>query len=375
MTDIVLAIPELGRHDYGHHRDLAQMRDEIVQMGHQCITLAKYDHPPDKGVVPWFSVPLHLDRNAKSSAIELHYFLELESKVKPRLVFIYNCSIERAYRFANVSLMHPETHFVLNILHFHDLSNFTSELAGWLPTDNLTLTTETSAGIAKVNKLGFLWQLELLPYYVPHLPYQPLDAPLHKDTVLLFGSANPTRGCRFALKALRKAVARSTLDATITIKSEVAQSRLSYQTLFQNELRCLSDLEIQFSDEWLDDERLSSLFLRSRFVIIPYSPEQFRYQLSGNFIHSLLSGAIPLVIDGTWMASELTSLNLSGLVAENSVAGLAKSFVYAIENEVQIRSQILELKNDLHKRYLRSDLPTFLISRILRAGGKDQLSE
>jgi hypothetical protein len=55
-------------------------------------------------------------------------------------------------------------------------------------------------------------------------------------------------------------------------------------------------------------------FNTADIVLLPYDPKVYHSATSGIFVEAILAGAIPVVRDGTWMASELKRYGLDSFI-------------------------------------------------------------
>ncbi len=67
--------------------------------------------------------------------------------------------------------------------------------------------------------------------------------------------------------------------------------------------------------EVLSREEYIQQMLAADFILLPYDPIQYRSSSSGIFVEGVISGAIPLVTAGTWMAEELKKHHLPELIS------------------------------------------------------------
>jgi hypothetical protein len=83
-------------------------------------------------------------------------------------------------------------------------------------------------------------------------------------------------------------------------------------------------------------------------LLLPYDSEIYRERTSGVFVEAICAGKIPFVTQGTWMATELISYNLSELIIDWTKNNVFESMFTIADNTIT-RRKIMTMRD----RYLK----------------------
>lgn len=83
--------------------------------------------------------------------------------------------------------------------------------------------------------------------------------------------------------------------------------------------------------------------LAADFILLPYDPVQYRSSTSGIFVEAVISGAIPLVTAGTWMAEELKAHHLPELISSFAPQDFSEE-LYHIAHQSSVRERLNKMK-------------------------------
>ena len=98
----------------------------------------------------------------------------------------------------------------------------------------------------------------------------------------------------------------------------------------------------------LSEQDYYSMFAEVDFVLLPYDSRIYAESTSGVFVEAIAQNCMPVVTDGTWMASELSKYGLNSLIItfdEQLVQTLTK-----LRQDASIKEKILQMSRD-YRRY------------------------
>lgn len=361
---LVVAIPELGADNFGHHDDLvAAVRTIEREYQTQGLVLTHATRPGSALELPWFTEDRHADRRGLLFFEEMRRYLEAQPSRPAVCTFVYNCDRSRLNQLVFLATRFPNFMFVANLLFPGDWAR--KSWRGDNPR-NVLLTSELDTTLALLRRDYPGIKSEKLPLYVPQLsrvePTVGLKDSKPKSQLLLLGSRDPKRGYQLALNALgrRKDILR--LVDSITAKIGAKDDGAWVVRMTNKKLGQFGESEIEFVEGHVDALRLSKILESSSIVILPYSPRDFRYQASGMFMHALQFNVIPIVLNGTWMAQELRWLGLTELIAQDSAKSLASVIGYVLNNQATVRTKVDAVSHLIKLRYDRQSFLKFLSS-------------
>lgn len=102
-------------------------------------------------------------------------------------------------------------------------------------------------------------------------------------------------------------------------------------------------VKIELIDDVLSREDYINLLHTVDIILLPYDPILYRLQTSGIFTESVCAGKIPLVREGTWMASELRKHGLETLILDWESPNVF-SQITEITNNLVIREKLATLQ-------------------------------
>ncbi len=179
---------------------------------------------------------------------------------------------------------------------------FKGHLYKWLyklvPGRFVTMTD--SEIIQKELQTFFQRPVQLLP--IPHTENSARNAPSARDEFLWWPGADPRLGK--GLDVIQRVVEQNS--------GKLVVSRLAKSYIFSEKTK----MDLEFVPPYLSREEYWSLLKKARFVLLPHDPGVYAGSTSGIFVEAIVSGARPLVRDGTWMAHELQRFGLAELISD-----------------------------------------------------------
>ena len=168
-----------------------------------------------------------------------------------------------------------------------------------LGKNHVKLLTDSEL-LAGIQSNLFKSKIHLVP--IPHTCITPMKKD-NPDKILLWwpgGSIREAKGLKYVQKLV--------LD--LNPKFQLILARKA-KPLFNNQIK-----HINFIETTLRRKEYEMWMHRVDFVLLPYLPSVYHSSTSGIFVETVVSGAIPLTIDGTWMAHELKKHHLSELILD-----------------------------------------------------------
>ncbi|MFN0065373.1 MAG: hypothetical protein ACKVOH_03970 [Chlamydiales bacterium] len=102
-------------------------------------------------------------------------------------------------------------------------------------------------------------------------------------------------------------------------------------------------IDIEYFPNTLAREHYIAVIQKADIVLFPYEAEKYRYRSSGILVEAVGCGKMPLVPDGTWMASELRKFNLEDLIVDFSTPLLFTKMWKLYHNE-ELRAKLKEME-------------------------------
>ena len=129
------------------------------------------------------------------------------------------------------------------------------------------------------------------------------------------------------------------------------------------ELRARPFDPVQVLTHDLSDEQVIELYRSSDVVLLPYEAPTFAVRTSGALVDALVFGAVPLVLEGTWLAHQCRQLRVGRVLPDARPATVMQALA-AVEGELDAERRRVPRAAAL---YLARNTWSALVQRIVRA--------
>jgi hypothetical protein len=109
-----------------------------------------------------------------------------------------------------------------------------------------------------------------------------------------------------------------------------------------------NNIKITYLSAYLTRQEYLQQLMTVDILLLPYDSEIYRERTSGVFVEAICAGKIPFVTQGTWMATELISYNLSELIIDWTKNNVFESMFTIADNTIT-RRKIMTMRD----RYLK----------------------
>lgn len=198
--------------------------------------------------------------------------------------------------------------------------------------ENLLLFSDSDL-VAKSLSSFFNYEFNVLP--IPHTAERDSLRNIRKDEFLWWpgGSTRPDKGL-FYIKRISNLLAFQKSNYKLVVANS-AKKKISNR---KNVVFVESDLSPKEYNLYMQEMGL---------ILLPYLPEEYHSRTSGIFVEAVTMGAIPVVIDGTWMAYELKKHDLNELILDFSKDDILKRF-----EQIQASNEIMQKLQKMKASYL-----------------------
>lgn len=101
--------------------------------------------------------------------------------------------------------------------------------------------------------------------------------------------------------------------------------------------------------KYLDREEYEEWFGRAKVILLPYDPFVYRTATSGIFVEAVVSGKMPVVKDGSWLAYELKRFGLCELIIEWDTPAVVEQ-IKALYHDEGVRNKLRAMQ-EAYRQY------------------------
>lgn len=356
--EILLVSPEWG---LGHHDAFAREFKRLLETATVKVTVAVPDAVQSEKYVGHYS-PLS-DKRFDGSAFEA----ETEELVRARRrhrahlsVFCYSGNPHRLEAFRNLASRWPGVRFGICLL--HGAPFLRSPLpAGVSWPENLWIGSESAPFVrawAELNpaapSLLQVRSFDLVPKCIrsPNVA-DPAGGRPPASRVIFAVSNRLTRGAELLEACLGDPSKWLEMVGSLTLKYE-NPAAIPYAAPLRRACRGVG-VPVSTIRGFVDDCALDDLLRQADLIVLPYGPEQFRWQASGLFVAALSRGVPTVVLKGTWMAEELSNLGLDELAIPSGKHGFGRHIAKFLKKSGALQEKILKKNQSILARYSEAE--------------------